>query len=492
VSVLLKTLLDAGIIPGDASILHDHFGAVPPGEFLAGMEQTARILANIEPPGLLLPPNPPWRGIIEHLRDNPDDLELAFNDACAQYDNATQVALLGAVTVRIQELKQWIDRADTGSKRRKWAQYIQILNNLGYRFKYNLVTGDIEVNGAAIHDHLAKEIRMRAWDVGVKEHNVLEDAYQAHAWQNRYHPIRDYLAGLRYEGKDTITELANYFEDENGVFAIWLRRWLIGAVARAMSGAQNRVLVMDGAQGIGKSEFVKWLASPMIEYFFEGAVNPDDKDCRLRRMSVWIWEVNEFGSTTRRADREALKAFLSTHMVRERKAYARFDIQSPALASYVGTVNNEGGVLSDPTGSRRFMTAHMLSINWKYTDIDVDQVWAQAYDLYINGESWELQGDEKRDADNINSEYRVLDVVEETLRKFFEVDPARDDWRLSTLEILEVLKDPQLGNLKVPSEINERRLSTALTSLGLSKPVTMRFSNKLMRGYIGIARRLLP
>jgi hypothetical protein len=82
--------------------------------------------------------------------------------------------------------------------------------------------------------------------------------------------------------------------------------------------------------------------------------------------------------------------------------------------------------------------------------------------------------------------------VEETLRKFFEVDPARDDWRLSTLEILEVLKDPQLGNLKVPSEINERRLSTALTSLGLSKPVTMRFSNKLMRGYIGIARRLLP
>lgn len=492
--MLLKTLLDAGILSSDASLLQDSFGDSNPSEFLDGLEQVARSLVTHTPPGLMLPAAEPWHSITEQMRDNPKDLEQAFNDACAQYTNAQHVAILGAVTVRMRELQQWIERQDTGGKRRKWGQYIQLLEKLGYKFKYNLCTNDVEVNGSPISDGLAEVISMQARDAGVWEKNVLESAYKAFAWQNRYHPIKDYLNSLKYEGGDPISELSNYFVDEHGIFAIWLRKWLIGAVARAMSGAQNRVLVLDGAQGIGKSEFVKWLASPMPEYYFEGAINPEDKDCRLRRMAVWIWEVNEFGSTTRRADREALKAFLSTHIIRERKAYGKFDIQGNALASFVGTVNDEGGVLSDPTGSRRFMTTHIQSIDWRgYTrNIDVDQVWAQAYDLYISGENWELEGDDRQSAEDINAQYRTLDIVEETIRKYFEVDLDQTGWRMSSLEIMEVLKDSTRGNLRAPSEINERRLSSAMVSMGLGKPRVMKFGTKVLRGYTGITLRILP
>ena len=492
--MLLKTLLDAGILSSDATLLQDSFGDSNPSEFLDGLEQTARALVTHTPPGLILPGAEPWHSIAEYMRDHAGDLDQAFNDAIAQYNNAAQVALLGAVTVRMRELQQWLDKQDTGGKRRKWGQYIQLLDKLGYKFKYNLCTNDVEVNGSPISDGLAEVISMRARDMGVWEVNVLESAYKAYAWQNRYHPIRDYLQSLKYEGGDPISELSNFFIDEHGIFATFLRKWMIGAVARAMSGAQNRVLVLDGAQGIGKSEFVKWLASPIPEYYFEGAINPEDKDCRLRRMSIWIWEINEFGSTTRRADREALKAFLSTHIVRERKAYGKFDIQGNALASFVGTANDEGGILADPTGSRRFMTVHMLSIDWRgYTrNIDVDQVWAQAYDLYVSGENWELEDDDRRAAESINAEYRVLDIVEETIRKFFEVDPTRTDWRIGSLEIIDVLKDSARGNLKAPAEINERRLATAMTALGLAKPAVMKFGSKSLRGYTGITMRLLP
>jgi len=185
---------------------------------------------------------------------------------------------------------------------------------------------------------------------------------------------------------------------------------------------------------------------------------------------------------------------LSTHIIRERKAYGKFDIQGNALSSFVGTANDEGGILADPTGSRRFMTVHLLSIDWQgYTrNIDVDQVWAQAYDLYVSGENWELENDDRRAAEDINAEYKVLDIVEETVRKFFEVDTNQTSWRMSSLEIMEVLKDPLRGNLRAPSEINERRLSSAMVALGLGKPTVMRFGSKALRGYTGISLRMLP
>lgn len=487
--MLLKTLLDAGVIPGDASILNDTFGAAPIAEFLDGMEQTARILAQIEPPGLILPSAKPWRGIVEYLRDNPDDLDKAFISACAPYDNATQVALLGAVTVRIQELQQWMERADTGGKRRKWAQYIQALNNLGYKFRYNLCSNDVEVNGVPIHDLLVDEIDMRARDHGVWEVNVLKSAYRAHAWQNRYHPIRDYLGNLHFDGGDPIAELANYFEDEHGIFAVWLRKWLIGAVARVMSGSQNRMLVLDSDQGLGKSEFVKWLASPMFEYYHEGSIIPDDKDCRLKRAGVWVWEVDELGATTRRADREALKSFISARYTRERKAYGHYDIQVQNMASFVGTVNNESGILNDPTGSRRFLMCHLLSIDWSYTKLDVDQVWAQAYDLYLSDEKWELADDDIAMAEKINKEYEIVDIVEETIRKHFYIDPIKTDWWLPTTDIMDVLKDK--GNLKAGTEIDTRRLAAALTHLGLGKAARNKADGKLARGYYGISQRIV-
>jgi len=487
--VLLKTLLDAGILSSDAKIMQDVVGSSPPGEFLDGLEQTARVLATKMPPGLLLPSTEPWQSITRRLRDNPNDLDQAFGEAVAQYDNATQVAIVGAVMVRVRELQEWMEKQDTGAKRRKWAQYIQVLNNLGYKFKYNMCTNNVEVNGEPIHDLLADEIDMRASDAGVWQVNVLKSAYRAHAWQNRYHPIRDYLRQLKFEGGDPISELANYFVDEHGIFAQWLRRWLVGSVARVMSGAQNRMLILDSEQGLGKSEFVKWLASPAPEYYHEGAILPDDKDCRLKRSSVWIWEVDELGATTRRADREALKSFVSARYTRERKAYGHYDTQTQNMASFAGTVNNESGILNDPTGSRRFLVCHLLSIDWSYVKEDVDQVWAQAYDLYVTGEKWDLSDDEIATAEKINKEYEVVDIVEETIRKHFYIDPTKTDWWLPTTDIMDVLKDK--GNLKAGTEIDTRRLSAALTHLGLGRAARNKADGKLARGYYGISQRIV-
>ncbi len=493
---LLKTLLSAGILPGDAQTLDQNYGNESPEAFLEGLERVSRILAFKDVQIQLPPQGKPWKDVFLAILNDPNgDPDQAFVTSLAQYDTPIQVALSGAVMVRVGEQLKWQQQNQTGQgKKRKWHQYIKILDNLGYQFRYNLCKQEVEVNCAPISDNLAKEIAMRARDAGVWEVHVLEDAYIAHAWQKRYHPIRDYLTSLKFNGGDPITELAGFFQDEHGCFPTWLKRWLIGAIARVMANEQNRVLVLDGRQGIGKSLFVHWLASPLPEYFHEGPILPDDKDCRLRRMSTWVWEVNEFGTTTRKADREALKAFLTTKTVRERKPYGRYDIQGPAIASFIGTVNNESGVLNDPTGSRRFMIAHLTDIDWSYTKLEADQIWAQAFDLYLAGEPWDLQPDERILADQINETYQMADVVEETIKRYYDIDPTQNGWWTSTLDIMELLKDPSYGNLKAGAEIDTRRLAAALTRLGVGTPYQRRFgSQPRIRGYYGIKRKgLIP
>lgn len=484
---ILKTLLNAGLVPNDARILDEKFPNERDGEFLSGLEQVSRAVATGDI-STVIPECDPWKTIYTKMQFSSSDPGQAFVAAVGDLDSTIQIAVAGAVTMRMQEIQKTAQLVHKG-KKRKSAEYITLLSQLGYQFQLNLCTHDIEVNHMPITDELSKQIRGRLRDSDVWEVDIVEDAYGAKAHDNRYHPIKDYLQNLKYEGGHAVDDLCSCFSDEYGVINTWLKRWLIGAVARVMAKEQNRVLVFDSPQGMGKSNFCKWLVSPMHEYGYEGPIMPEEKDCRLRLLSVWLWEVSEFGSTVRKSDRERLKAFISTQTVRERKPYGRYDIQGPAITSFIGTVNNESGILSDPTGNRRFMVTKLTGIDWNYTTIDIDQVWAQAYDLYMTGEPWKLQPNEITVAAEINQDYEIIDIVEETIKKIFNVDPADVQSWMTTEEILTVLKDPARGNLKAGTEVDTRRVAGALTRMGLDKPKSKKLGRSVLRGYHGIRLR---
>ncbi len=113
--------------------------------------------------------------------------------------------------------------------------------------------------------------------------------------------------------------------------------------------------------------------------FVDSGISPDEKDCSLLALRAWTWEISELGATTRRADVEALKAFLSREQFTVRPAYGHYEIVKPALASFIGTVNNSTGIFSDPTGSRRFWAMTITRLDWSYSEhMDVHEVWAEA------------------------------------------------------------------------------------------------------------------
>lgn len=311
------------------------------------------------------------------------------------------------------------------------------LATLGFTFRLNLCGGHVEVNGRQLDEITMAEIRVALRDNGMaKQIAAAEDAYVAEAKKNSYHPVREYLDSLVWDGADYITRLTSYMRSNDppivygsGVKAplhhVYLYRWLIGAAAKAYTGAQNPMLVWDGPQGCGKSTAARWLC-PLPGYFIEGAINVSDKDSLVRLASAWLWEVAELDATTRKADQSALKDFITKEVVTVRKSYGRSDFRGPALASLIGTLNNTSGFLADESGSRRFMITRLEYIDLHYQDIDVNQVWAQAVAVYRDGEHWQLQGEEAAAQAKHNEGYEIETTLTDWLDRSFDFHPDYD------------------------------------------------------------------
>jgi len=366
----------------------------------------------------------------------------------------------------------------------KTGHYTALLRKEGYTFRMNELDNSVECNEEPLTDDMESSLRCLLHNYGLRRFQIARDAYIDEARNNRYHPIRKYLESLQWDGQNHIARFCACFEDPTGNFAAFFRRWIVGAVARAYEMTQNRVLIIDGPQGIGKSHAVSWLAFPMRGYYIEGAVNPDSKDHLLRLAQMWIWEISELGNTTRKADADALKDFLTQGTITVRKPYGRLEIKKPALASFIGTVNAVGGILNDPTGSRRFMTAYVGRIDWSYAEESPDQLWAQAVTLYRQGEPWRLLPEEAKQAQMINDEYTVEDPIIDYIRRHFEIDPKRSDWFTPTIEIIDRLKAE--GCRFASDKLAAMTISAALFPM---KPTQRRNEGQPVRGYLGIKMR---
>lgn len=392
-----------------------------------------------------------------------------------------------------------------------WTHYVEAAESLGYSFRLNDLSNKVEVshdkwlpNGGDIDDVAEARLLSELHALQLKNVDVARRAFMTKAAQSRFHPVKEYLEGLEWDGADHIAALSSYFPDvhetinyDDGttrtIFHAFFRRWLVGAVAKVHDPhkGQNAMLILDGAQGKGKSYFVNWLC-PLKGLHIEAAIKPEDKDYLENLTTKWIWEVGELGATIRKADREALKAFLTLQEATYRPAYGRYTVRKPALASCIGTVNMEQGFLNDPTGNRRFWPLTLQTINWDYiTNIKVYQVWAQAYALYKQGEPWALYPEERAAHAQLCTLYEIEDPYVDRVIRNFDIVPAnrladehtKEDWFMSTAEIADHLI--AVGGVRANSlRALQMELATTMQLLGIAKG-TLR-TTPLRRGYVGI------
>lgn len=375
---------------------------------------------------------------------------------------------------------------------------LEALTQLGYAFRLNRCTDTVEVNGHAIDDPLRARIRTEMRDLDFRGMEAVEDAYTTEALRNAYHPIRDYLDGLVWDGEPHFERLVAYLQCSDApvvypdgasvaLINVYLWRWMVGAVAKVYEQAQNLMLVLDGPQDLGKSAFTRWLCSGLPNHFIEAPINPNDKDTDVRLMGHFIWEVSELDATTRRADVSALKAFVTKRTVTVRKSYGRHDTVKPAIASLVGTVNDSSGFLADETGNRRFFVTTLTRIDWSYTDLNVDQIWAQIVAAYRNHEPWRLQANEMVVQAETNKLHEIDGLIDDWIERYFSL--CRDDESaMSAAEIADHLR--QKYDIRLSGSERAQAMEIARVMAKFKIPRRQR-AGRGVREYVGVCPKNL-
>ena len=150
------------------------------------------------------------------------------------------------------------------------------------------------------------------------------------------------------------------------------------------------VLILQGEQGLRKSDFFAGLLPKKeSKYIKNGAnLNLQDKDSIIQNTAYGIVELGEIERTFNKSGSGDIKAFLSNSFDEYRIPYGKTASKFKRTTSYCGSVN-QIDFLKDPTGARRFWVMPLDKIDFiAYEKIDKEMLWAQVYDLYLNGASW--------------------------------------------------------------------------------------------------------
>lgn len=217
-----------------------------------------------------------------------------------------------------------------------------------------------------------KEDNCRAWsshddsalfsliqaDYGLKSRQDFADALKNVSMRNKFHPVRELLDSLTWDGKEHIRSLLPEYlgaEDSDYTYQV-MRLWMLGAVSRVYKPGSkfDYTIILQGSQGIGKSTFLKLMA--LDDSWFNDSLDSLDSDKAVQSLTgSWIIELAELKSLARTAGGvESVKRFLTATQDKYRIPYERRADTFYRQCVFAGTTN-KADFLQDETGNRRFL-----------------------------------------------------------------------------------------------------------------------------------------
>ena len=320
-----------------------------------------------------------------------------------------------------------------------WNETLILNNDPDFaNFAYNELASRVQVTGATPWERpidnsfwrdadtaqLKALIDVRYVSFSSRNHDV---SFTKVADDRRFHPIRDYMDALPEWDKvpriETLLVRCLQADDTRYVRTV-TRKTFAAAVARVYRPGTkyDSILVLDGAQGIGKSTIFKDLVGD--EYYSDtlSLTDMNDKSGAEKLQGFWIVEIGELAGM-KKADIEKVKAFLSTADDKYRPSYGKTVESHPRQCIIIASVNGERGYLRDITGNRRFWIVKLhqdeQKKRWHFTKEERDQIWAEAKAIYKSGEKLYLEADMIKEAEKVQQSAMELDerqgMVEEYL-----------------------------------------------------------------------------
>ena len=264
----------------------------------------------------------------------------------------------------------------------------------------------------------------------IKGKGIIDDALQEVTQDNKFHPVRQYLTGLTWDGECRVDTLfIDYIgaEDTDYIRAV-TRKWMCGAIARVMEpGVKfDTAIVLYGSQGLGKSLILERLGR---KWFNNSLVDIKTKDALEQIQGSWINELAELAPTYKN-DNEIVKAFISRTSDRFRSPYGRRTEEYPRQCVFAGSTNNLM-FLKDRTGNRRFWPItgdkdRKTKNAWELSKDEIDQLWAEAFTYWAEGEPLVLEGELEEEALRIQLSHteggELVGLIEEYLEMLLPED----------------------------------------------------------------------
>lgn len=292
---------------------------------------------------------------------------------------------------------------------------IKIYSNdrkLKEKIAYNVFTGRHTILGAVPWDDRTEE---REWVdaddaglrhytesiYGIKSKAAVQDAWTLVSKSNGYNPVLDYLQSLQWDRVPRVETLFTKYlgADDNTYTRAVTRKSLVAAVARIfVPGIKyDSVVTLVGPQGCGKSFIIHRIAK---NWFSDTLTTVQGKEAYEQLQGKWIIEIAELAAL-RRNEIEAVKHFTAKSEDSYRAAYDRHTEVRKRQCIFFGTTN-QYEFLRDQTGNRRFwpIDTHPeraeKNVFSDLNDYEVDQLWAEAVQMYKNGEKIFMDTDELR------------------------------------------------------------------------------------------------
>ncbi|HDP5849356.1 TPA: hypothetical protein P6W17_002303 [Staphylococcus aureus] len=328
------------------------------------------------------------------------------------------------------------------------------------------------------------------YNYNFKNKSLVKDFVFNEAIQNYIHPVRTYLENLTWDGTKRLeTIFIDFIQAEDNEFVRSVsKKTLIGAVAKILKPGHphDTTIIFSGKQGCGKSLILKKLAG---NWFNDSLDSFKGDEAYIKMAKSWIIELSEL-TAYNNSGIERIKQVLTSTTDNYRDKYAGQSKGHIRDCIFFGTTNEET-FLKDETGNRRFIPIKVgvnktseLNVHDLTQEI-VDQVWAEAKEYFLRGETNHLSSEEKLYLEDYQKQFQAIDELENEIARYLLIKiPANWDYlsieekrehvknyddktheskyfvyreKISAREIREVLlKDDRVENKQLTSKINLR------------------------------------
>lgn len=275
----------------------------------------------------------------------------------------------------------------------------------------------------------------QAFRLFIKSSGVISEGVRATAKANAYHPVREWLEGLPWDGTPRLDDwLTDYAGVAKTPYSSLIGRlFLIGMVARIYRPGckMDTALILEGLQGEGKSTIAKALAG---EWFSDTAFVMGDKDSFIGLRGKWAYELAELESFNR-SESTRTKAFISSSTDSYRAPYDRVSKDHPRQCVFIGTTN-QYEYLKDSSGNRRYWPVLCTGeLNAAGLRDMREQIFAEAVQLYKQGMNWWATKDQQNLLISPQQEERELhDVWEIVIYQWLENTCTK--YEVTSLDVL--------------------------------------------------------